>query len=150
MASLLHQLCRQSASGIPAKLRDLYDKEAGNSHVGRIDICSSLQEVAQGFSKVFVVVDGLDECPSRDARGAFISHLAGLPSQCQLLTTSRHLPELEPVGNFRLEIHASRDAIRGYLEARIKSSENLRRHIEKQPTLEQSIVDAVTQKAEGM
>lgn len=114
-----------------------------------------LENVVDSFSKVFIVVDGLDECPHReidDVRDKLVDHLKGLPLKVQLLVTSRDLPTiaLKFAADPRLDIHASKQAISGYLEARINTSGNLSRHIQKKPTLRQAIVETVARKAEGM
>jgi len=114
-----------------------------------------LENLVDSFSKVYIVVDGLDECPHReidDIRDKLVDQLKGLPLKAQLLFTSRDFPAiaLKFAADLRLDIHASKQAISGYLEARINTSGNLSRHIRKKPALRQAIVETVSRKAEGM
>lgn len=138
------------------KLTELYNRYSLKGiHLSFAEYSMFLQMVVGGFSKVYIVVDGLDECPHReidDVRDKLLDQLKGLPHKVQLLVTSRDLPaiELKFAMDPRLEIHASKQAIEGYLEARINGSENLSRHIRKKPALRQNIVETVARKAEGM
>lgn len=158
MGSLLQQLFRQSPK-VPSGLLEAYkmhkSSTAETAQIGLRECFTFLRDFIETFSEVFVVVDGLDECPHReidDIRDELLDQLKALPPKTQLLFTSRDLPAiaLKFATHQRLEIHASRQAIEGYLEARINSSKNLRRHIQRKPNLRQAIIETVAQKAEGM
>ncbi|KAL7920173.1 hypothetical protein ACQKWADRAFT_322360 [Trichoderma austrokoningii] len=155
ISNLLQQLFRQSPK-IPNELLNVYKSYTkGTVHLG-LEKCSAfLRDVVESFSQVLIVVDGLDECPHReidDIRGELLDHLKELPLRARLLFTSRDLPAiaLQFAVDQRLEIHASRHAIEGYLQARIDNSKNLSRHIQRKPSLRQAIVDMVAKKADGM
>lgn len=84
------------------------------------DISETLQLVAAMFSKVFVVIDALDECQTFDGSQAkFLAEIFKLQSNSatNIFATSRptHIPE-----PFRdktaLEIHASEADVNRYLE----------------------------------
>ncbi|PON30014.1 hypothetical protein TGAM01_v201380 [Trichoderma gamsii] len=158
IGSLLQQLFQQCPK-VPGGLLELYKiRKSNNTETVRLTLreCSTfLRDVIETFSDVFVVVDGLDECPHReidDIRDQLLDQLKALPLKTQLLFTSRDLPAiaLKFATDRRLEIHASRHAIEGYLQARINNSKNLRRHIQRKPDLRQAIIDTVAQKADGM
>lgn len=155
LASLLQQLFQQSPQ-IPSSLLKIYKSYTTKSiHLTLEAYSTFLRDVIESFSEVFIVVDGLDECPNReinDVRDRFLDQLKELPLKAQLLFTSRDLPAiaLKFAKDQRLEIHASRQAVEGYLQARIKNSKNLRRHIQRKPSLQQAIVEMVAQKADGM
>jgi hypothetical protein len=151
----LQQLLRQSPK-VPGSLLKLYKTYTTKTvHLSLGEYSTFLQAVIESFSEVFIVVDGLDECPHResdDIRDEFLDQLKELPLNTQLLFTSRDLPAiaLKFATDQRLEIHASRYAIKGYLQSRINNSKNLRLHIQKKPSLQQSIVEMVANKADGM
>lgn len=158
IGSLLQQLFQQCPK-VPGGLLDAYETYRSSTtetvHIGLRERSAFLRDVIETFSEVFVIVDGLDECPHReidDIRDELLDQLKALPLKTQLLITSRDLPAiaLKFATDLRLEIHASKQAIEGYLQARINSSKNLRRHIQRKPNLRQAIVDTVAQKAEGM
>ncbi|EHK41615.1 putative ankyrin repeat protein [Trichoderma atroviride IMI 206040] len=155
IANLLQQLFRQSPKS-PENLLKIYKSYTKDTVHPRLGKCSILlRDVIESFSHVFIVVDGLDECPHReidDIRDQLLDQLLNLPLKTQLLFTSRDLPAiaLRFATDQRLEIHASRQAIEGYLQARINNSKNLRRHIQRKPSLQQAIVEMVAQKADGM
>lgn len=155
LASLSQQLFRQSLKP-PSGLLEIYKSYTTKSiHLTLKEYYTFLRDVIESFSEVFIVVDGLDECPRReinDVRDQFLDQLKELPLKAQLLFTSRDLPAiaLKFAKDQRLEIHASRHAVEGYLQARINNSKNLRRHIQRKPSLQQAIVEMVAQKADGM
>ncbi|UKZ88775.1 uncharacterized protein TrAFT101_004511 [Trichoderma asperellum] len=155
IASLLQQLFRQSPK-VPDSLLEIYKSYTTKTvRFSLGEYSTYLRDVIETFSEVFVVVDGLDECPHReidDIRDEFLDQLKGLPLKTQLLFTSRDLPAIAKnfAADQRLDIHASRHAIEGYLQARIKSSKNLSRHILRKPSLQEAVVETVAQKADGM
>lgn len=155
ITSLLQQLFRQSPK-IPGNLLKIYKSYTRETvHLGLEERSTFLRDVIESFSQVFIVVDGLDECPHRETRNVrdeLLDQLKELPLKTQLLFTSRDLPAiaLKFAADQRLEIHASRHAIEGYLQARINNSKNLRRHIQRKPSLRQAVVETVAWKAEGM
>lgn len=155
IASLLQQLFKQSPK-IPDSLLKVYKSYTTTTvHFSLGEYSTFLRDVIETFSEVFVVVDGLDECPHSeidDIRDKFLDQLKELPLKTQLLFTSRDLPAIAQkfAADQRLEIHASRHAIEGYLQARINISKNLSRHILRKPSLREAIIKKVAQKADGM
>jgi hypothetical protein len=151
----LHQLCLHSPT-VSDKLFELHSNhEKKGTRLSLGEYSTFLQIVASGFSKVYMIVDGLDECPHRgvdEVGDKFLDKIKALPLKAQLLVTSRDLPEiaLKFATDSRLEIQASKKAIESYLEARIDSSDNLKRHVRKKPSLRKAIVETVTRKAEGI
>ncbi|KAK4224314.1 ankyrin repeat-containing domain protein [Podospora fimiseda] len=155
IASLLRQFCMQM-SAVPQQLLDLYkDKGLLGIQMNLREYTNALHKVVNQFSEVYLVVDGLDECPSRevdDVCGQLVEQLMALPSNVHLLVTSRDLPNIQELfsNNLRLEIQASLQAIEGYLAERVDASTNLRRHIKRKPDLRERIIRSITQNAEGM
>ena len=102
------------------------------------------------FSKLFIVLDALDECNS-DTRPELLSELASLGPQLHLLVTSR--PNIGTVMQIfpkpiRLEIRASGKDMEKYLEKRIRMNENLREQVKGK--FRKEITKAIIDKAKGM
>jgi hypothetical protein len=75
-----------------------------------------------------------------------------LPPTANLLVTSRHVLSIEDKLNQspRLEIRASDMDVRIYLEDRIQKESRLRRHVQADPNLRNSIIDTIVKKVQGM
>ncbi|KAJ7154132.1 hypothetical protein C8R46DRAFT_837734, partial [Mycena filopes] len=103
------------------------------------------------ISKVYIVVDAVDEYPEDDWK-VLLKALSALGPACNLMMTSR--PHITPNPTLRnlelMEIHASIDDIQTYLKAEIERSSNLSRHLEIQPTLAEEILTNISNRVEGM
>jgi len=112
-----------------------------------------LQATIRLFTKVFIVVDALDECSEEDGvRETFSKLLNESTPDLNLLITSRHVAVIERTfeGATRIEICASDKDVRSYLSARITENSQLVRYIKIDPTLLSKILDTITSKANGM
>ncbi|KIM27834.1 hypothetical protein M408DRAFT_159774, partial [Serendipita vermifera MAFF 305830] len=150
--NLLSSILRQFYDGISLSenIKALYRK-----HVER-KTCPTIVEVAEllsaetkRFSKVFVIVDALDECPEENHyRKLFFGRLQALKSTVHLMITSR--PEISAIADsVQLEIVASREDLDRYIEGRILQSSRLNdllRGDEDRSRLKETII----QKADGM
>jgi hypothetical protein len=100
------------------------------------------------LSKVFIVVDALDECECQETRVNLLRTLRSFTSTgtVQLMVTSRELPSIaqEFQGIQRLDIRASDQDLEKYLEGRITSGP---RHLKR---LQENIVKQIIQNAAGM
>jgi len=153
VASLLQQLVQKSpvVSGEILSLYDHHTKNGTRPTLG--ELSRLLQLESQRFSKVFVLIDALDECSeSSGIRTSLLTEIRKLPSSIHLLVTSRHSltieREFEKAG--RLEIRASDEDIRRYLEYRIKTEHQLVRLVKTYPVLQENIISIVVEKAKGM
>lgn len=80
------------------------------------------------YRKVFVVVDALDELSPPKARDEFITEILRLPSNARVLATSRrHVATINDAFKeiTSLEISATSEVIRRYVEKRIKATPQL-------------------------
>jgi len=124
LASLLKQLSG-SRDSIPDSVKTLHDKHKKNQTRPSIDeISKSLQSVITLYSRIFIVVDALDECQAGDSRKRFLTELFHLEARsgANLFATSRFIPEIvEMFGkSVSLEIRASKEDIERYLEGEMK------------------------------
>ncbi|KAJ6790264.1 hypothetical protein PWT90_06580 [Aphanocladium album] len=121
LASLLKQLVG-CWSTMPETVKTLYDSHKSNSTRPSIEeLSSALQSVVSLFSKVFIVVDALDECPgAREHRPRFLDELSKLQTKTQsnYFATSRYIPEVEAEleSTMHLDIRATKDDVRNYLD----------------------------------
>ena len=151
VASLLQQLIKQQ-SAISDSIIALY-----NHHYNRktrpslAEYSRSLQSEIDYFSKVFIIVDALDEC-SEGTRKHFLAEVQKLLPNIRLLVTSRHIRDIE--NEFKeaawLEIRASGEDIKSYLEACIEGQFPLARYAKEKRTLRDDILNTVVEKANGM
>ncbi|KAJ7266795.1 ankyrin repeat domain-containing protein [Mycena rebaudengoi] len=116
------------------------------------EIDNVLCGVIAEYSKVYFVIDALDEYPE-DQRHWLLNHLATLGPKTNVMLTSRphitlnptHFPEIHT-----LEICATEDDIRRYVDSHIQMSPRLLRHVQSQPELHQEIEAKILNNVEGM
>ena len=149
MANLLKQLIQDRAD-ISKATKDLYAK--GTKDFPTFEALAGVFAVEMNhFSNVFVVLDALDETmENNDIRTRLVSKLNSLP--IRLLVTSRHDVGIERILKHaqRLEIEATAEDVRTYVEARIPSEPLLARHIDADQSLRSEIVDTVVDMSQGM
>ncbi|KAH0543788.1 hypothetical protein FGG08_001970 [Glutinoglossum americanum] len=152
IASLLQQLVQrnQAISDEVVSLYSRHTKKGTRPTLG--EYSRLLQSEVRGFSKVFIIVDALDECPeSNGTRNSFLTEIRKLLN-IRLLVTSRYISaiqrEFEKTAS--VEIRASDGDIRRYLEGRIEREYRLERHVKACPILQETIVNTTVEKAKGM
>jgi hypothetical protein len=121
LASLLKQLSQQRSS-LPDSVNSLYGRHKDKrTRPSLEEILGILQAVAAAYSRVFIIIDALDECQISDGcRQRFLSGLFNLHAKCgvNLFATSRPISNIEKEfeGIPMLEIRASEEDVRRYLE----------------------------------
>ena len=153
LASLLQQFCRQKGSLSPEVLHsyELHCRQNTRPLVSDISrlLCSEIQH----FSKVYIVIDALDECPESDrTRDVFLNELVKIPSNAYLLVTSRPNSLIESILTEAkcLEISAHVDDVRRHVAARIANEAPLMKHITAEPSLKDIIISNITERAQEM
>lgn len=156
MVNLISSLLQQVVQKNPTVSDDILSLHNKHDKKGTRPTLSEwsrlLQSEVRRLSKVFVVIDALDECPeSSGIRRDFLTEILKLQNT-QILVTSRHIPavgrEFEMAA--RLEVRATDEDVERYLKDRIRKEPRLARHITAAPDLEETIVTTVTEKAKGM
>jgi hypothetical protein len=148
VSSLLRQLA-QSRLIVSESVSKLY-----NGHQDRRPTLREFEEALRieirSYSKVFVIVDALDECADDETRVALLAALKGLP--VNLMITSRHSIRIEEefARVKSLEIRAHNDDVRRYVETQIIRYERLARHVKADSSLKGDIIDKVVDSAKGM
>ncbi|KAJ7759675.1 hypothetical protein B0H16DRAFT_1885008 [Mycena metata] len=111
-----------------------------------------LRSVIEEQSRVFIVVDALDECCEND-RLALLRSLAALGSNINVMVTSRPHISLDPFlfpNVETLDICAGQEDIRRYVHAQLQKSSRLSKHVQAKPKLEDEIIRKITVAAGGM
>ena len=149
---LVRSVLKQLASARPALpdgVKSLYG-EGRNPSLDRIS--AALQSVVAEYSKVYVVVDALDECsPSEGCRGRLLARLFDLHSAAgvSVFATSRLIPDImdEFDGFASLEIRASGEDVGWYLQGHMGE---LMPFVASRKDLQEKIVTAISDAVDGM
>ncbi|RYP62481.1 hypothetical protein DL771_009725 [Monosporascus sp. 5C6A] len=124
LASLLKQLAQRQPI-LPSSLKNLYDQHKKERTRPLFEETSRvLQSVASMYSRVFVVVDALDECQASDGcRTRLLKEMFALRDTCRanIFATSRVNDEIAEAFTeaTSLKVHARDDDIGAYLDERM-------------------------------
>ncbi|KAI1362951.1 hypothetical protein F5Y08DRAFT_354868 [Xylaria arbuscula] len=128
VASLIKQL-ESIKNGLSEHLRLLYEKhKKRGTRPSCKELCDTLRSLSANYSRIFMIVDALDEFQPQDNgfRSRFIDELLNLCSKfgVNIFVTSRFIPEItckfDKVRN-KIEIRASNDDIAKYMEGKLSS-----------------------------
>lgn len=152
LSSLLKQLSERKPS-LPKEVEFLYNTHKTKRTRPSIhELSENLQSVIDAYSKVYLVIDALDECQiSNDTRDKFLSVLFRIQSKTytNILATSRfNLDVQDRFGqSVVLEIRASEDDIQRYIS---ENMVHLPPFIQKSPQLEEAIQTDISNAVCGM
>ncbi|KAJ5497839.1 hypothetical protein N7453_006890 [Penicillium expansum] len=152
IANLTMQLI-QSRPSIPENVRCLYDMHVEEGTRPSLDkLSKALSSVAVMFSKVYIIVDALDEAQAPDGRiSRFLSEVFQLQrtTYVNFFVTSRPIPliENEFKGCGLQSISASQDDIGAYLDDHIS---RLPGFVHEKPELQLEIKRQIINAADGM
>ncbi|KIM92066.1 hypothetical protein PILCRDRAFT_111027 [Piloderma croceum F 1598] len=153
VASLLKRLV-QRHSAISLNVKSFHDIHKVNSARPTLnDFMDTLRSEIGMYSKVFVIVDALDECLQGDGtRAVLLAQLQSLPSTVNLMVTSRYPSSITRDGSATrcLEIRAHNDDVRRYVLGRIPREYRLATHINGHATLQAEIIDKIVENMGGM
>ncbi|KAF5539776.1 nucleoside phosphorylase domain-containing protein [Fusarium napiforme] len=152
LAILLKQLSR-NRHYLPAIVNSLYSKHKKNATRPLVEeLSATLQHVTELYTKVFIIVDALDECQAvDDCRSKLLSEIFRLQgrSMVNLFATSRPIADITKA--FRqtpwLEIRATKGDVILYVERHIGT---LRPVIKTNPRLQQQIKTGISEAVDGM
>jgi hypothetical protein len=152
LASLLKQLT-QGRSSLPDTIKSLYDSHQDKrTRLSFDEISRALQSIVTMYSRVFIVIDALDECQvSHNCRKTFLSELFSLQAKCgaNLFATSRFIPEITEnfQGSISLEIRASERDVWRYVDGHISY---LPSFVGRSPDLQEEVKTGIVQAVDGM
>ncbi|KIM26682.1 hypothetical protein M408DRAFT_72434, partial [Serendipita vermifera MAFF 305830] len=150
--NLLSSILRQFYDGIPVSdnIKTIHRKHAErNTRPTISDISELLSAEMKWFSKIFVIVDALDECPEENQyRASFLKQLQMFQPTGHLMITSR--PEIPAIPKFlQLEIVASKGDMDRYIDGRISASSRLNNLLHRDED-RRRIKEIIIEKADGM
>lgn len=152
LASLLQQLARGQPS-LPESVKILYSSHKDKRTLPSLDeISRTLESVASLYSRVFIIVDALDECQaSHGCRSRFLSQIFSLQARCGLniFATSRPIPEVTSKfsQSTRVEIRASDEDVRRFLEGHMGQ---LPSFVQRNRQLQDEIKNEISEAVDGM
>ncbi|KAH8880540.1 ankyrin, partial [Thozetella sp. PMI_491] len=116
------------------------------------EISDELNTTVERFSKVFIVVDALDEASEFETRDVLLDELQKLLPTVSILVTSRPLDVIKTMFHEcpKLEIKAEIEDVEKYIRAHIQLEGRLRRHVENDPSLGDVIVKEVSSRTRKM
>jgi hypothetical protein len=164
VSSVLVQLCHQSDSFCDILSGFYGDHANGSQHPGDDELVQCLHQILelQGQAPIFLVVDGLDECPDTSdlpsAREKVLGFLEGIIDaqfpNVRICVTSR--PEvdikliLEPLTPYSVSIHNEKGQIED-IEKYIKSVVNMNRKMRRwKLEHKELVIEVLTERADGM
>ncbi|EHK17626.1 uncharacterized protein TRIVIDRAFT_160183 [Trichoderma virens Gv29-8] len=153
LSNLLKQLSR-GQHPLPNCVRDMYSEHNyKRTRPSLSKIQKVLHSVVEMFSRVFIVVDALDECQnSNGCRQNLFTELFNLQEKCEvnLFVTSRFIPDIVDrftTASISLEIRASTDDIQTYLKNHISQLPILS---QQKDELQKEVVTVISEAVDGM
>lgn len=152
LSSLLKQLSQERPS-LPDSVKTLHAQH-GNKRTqpSTNELSRALQSIAAMYSRVFIIVDALDECQASDGcRARFLSEIFTLQAKtgANIFATSRHISNIEREfeGSTLVEIRASEEDVRRYLNDHVL---RLPGFVTRSPELQEEIKAAIVKAVDGM
>ncbi|CAN9370155.1 unnamed protein product [Alternaria sp. RS040] len=161
--ALLAQLVEQQPE-LPKQVEDFYKEQQKTSSNRTTVIAQTLELLAAGYKRIFVVLDALDECSTDDScRTKLLSHIAKLSKLAKtpgtesekavyhvnLLVTARPLRDIEWVYKDcpMLNIEANDADVRTYL---VENMSRLPGFVQKSTQLQEEIATRIIDSVQGM
>ena len=141
-------------SALPPEVEELYNSSVikGSSTRPRLDdIIKVLKAEVDRYANVYVIIDALDECePAYRLR--LLTELKALQPKLKLMVTSRYFDAFgADMGiDTDIEILASDEDIKRYVEERVSATPRLRRWIAADSSLQKTIETKVIEAAQSM
>jgi cell division protein FtsB len=152
LASLLKQLS-QERTFLPDCVETLYENHKEKRSQPSFDeISRTFQSVTAIFSKVFIIIDALDECRTTNGcRTKLLTEIfsAQANSKANIFATSRFMPEVieKFEGSISLEIRASEEDVQRYLDSHMF---RLPAFVRRNPDLQEEIKMRIVLLVKGM
>jgi len=135
---------------IPAATDTLYERHRERDTKPSLDeFRDILNSAVTAYSRVYFIIDALDECPEEN-RNVLLKYLATIGPTVNLMFTSRPHIALDPFVPQVLEIRATEEDIRRYIDSRIINSPRLSKHVQKCAELRKEIQSTLLSNVDGM
>ena len=159
LADLLHQLLRLRDRVTP-EVQAMYDNMTANGiPPGPDEYIDMIKSEIATFTKVFIVVDALDECldePPDHTAINFVRALDRLPKRTRILFTSRPMTTIHDriKADKTILVQTDVNDLTAYFENRIDKTDWLKKLVEqatqKNPRFLQNAVDTIIDRSQGM
>jgi hypothetical protein len=168
LSSLIRQLAEQ-LSELPQEVKLFHKAYIDGTRRARVPALKSsnatteelirlLLSVISNFTIAFILVDAFDELPELDhngrrSRDELASAFQSIAKTTKLLITSRPHQDLERrffIDCLRIDIYASLEDVRSYVELSMQQHPNLHTLTLREPDLKQDICDKISKNAGGM
>lgn len=166
LLNLLKQLA-QTQGSLPSVVGEFYDRhKARQTRPCLYETRKTLQVLISQYSRVFVVIDGLDECQiAGGCRKDFLAQMIDLQAECgtSVFATSRFLLDITEkfddgdkkcnkssihfVGNKQIEVRANMEDIKRYLDGHMQQLPSV---VQKSPQLQLEIKTRIAEAVDGM
>ena len=152
LASLLRQLS-QKCQPMPDCVKSLHQRHKPRSTEATYEeLENALHSISRLHSRVFIVIDALDECLMADGgRDKFLREMMKLQAECgiHLFATSRPIPEIMERfhGTTELEIRANENDVRKYLHGNMS---RLPKFVQQRPDLKEKVKTDIVKAVDGM
>lgn len=147
--SVLKQLALRHSS-MTGGLKDLATHRSKQTRPSLDEVLRALQSTIEIYSRVFIIVDALDELSS-NCRARFLSELFALQVKTgtSIFATSRFIPEIVArfEGSTSLEIRATDEDLKTYLDGQML---RLPSFVTSSPDLQTEIKTTIAKVADGM
>ncbi|KAJ7113601.1 hypothetical protein C8R44DRAFT_596213, partial [Mycena epipterygia] len=151
LASLWQQLVVDES--LPLAVRELYTHHCTrNTKPSLNEVSGLLTAAVVRQSKFYFIVDALDEYPENQ-RNILLKHLSLLqgPTTSIMITSRPHITVEPFFSDFQnLEIRATENDIREYVDKHIQSSTRLSKHVRTRPELQHQILTKIINNVQGM
>ena len=148
LANLSKQLVKEGS--VPDNVMDLFNRcKSKRKPPSLEEISKVLSSVISSYSRVFIVVDALDECHAK-CRMKFLEMLnAQTETEVNIFATSRFIPEVVKAfeGKASLEIRASKEDVQKYLDENLSQ---LPTWVQRSKSLQNEIKAEIGKAVDGM
>ena len=151
LASLLKGLL-QGQTNFPQDVELLYQRhKSKGSRPSTIELSNTIKTVTRDWSRIFLIIDALDECTGAGTRSRLLKEIASLQDHVNVsfFATSRFIPDVleEFNGQLMLEIRATDEDVRTYITDRMTE---LPAFVQRNTMLQEEIVSEITAAVDGM
>ena len=145
LANIWSQIKQQGS--LDPEVEALYDLQS-SARPRLEDVCKILMAEVNKHTKIFVIIDALDECEAV-YRQRLLTELSAYQSKLKLMVTFR-FRDADLGSDIDIEIFASDADIHKYVQERVQTAPRLRRWTASETSLLSTIVERVTEAARGM
>ena len=153
LAAIIKQLLKRQTCVSP-EMHESYDAIKDQEHIGRYDFKNLLKDECSGFQRVFIILDALDR-GDENVVNMFLKDLREisdgtgnvkvLASSLDMLGFGIMLGDPKPKA-----FQPAQDDIERFIKKQIEDSAQMERYVRRLPSLRQTIITVISEKAHGL